>query len=116
MKKFTFKNDIATGRFRSFALESCDIKLGGIIVGYINEISSRYGIVNPNDGKYTIRFMVRKKELMEDKNPNCEWKWVTFKYKTNSIQDAKDFVKKHSEEIQKQFNLFIDERKESKGN
>ncbi len=105
MKKFTFKKYIPTGKWKSFNLrELWDIKLDKKIVGQV------FGDKSFDPPKlYNIRFMVCKKDIMEDKNPNCEWKWITLKYSPPSFQKAKDFIMKHSDDIQEQFNLFIDE-------
>jgi hypothetical protein len=100
MKKFTFKINAPTGRFRSFSSTFCDIKLNGIVVGNIIEIKSI-------PCTFRIGFMVTKKDIMEDKNPNCEWKWIWIKHKPHTIQDAKDFVTKYSKEIQEQYSLHI---------
>ena len=109
MNKFTFKIHERTGRYRTFQAKYCDIKLLGKKVGGIQEITNLYSNNDENVGKFRIGFMVWKKDIMEDKNPNCEWKWIWLKYKPSSIQEAKDFIIKYSEDIQKRFNLYIRE-------
>ena len=108
MQKFTFKNHIHSGKWKSFEPEGCFVKLGRAKVGNIQEIRS-YSITDPNAGKFSISFQVIKKDIMEDKNPNCLWKWITLKYKPSSLKEAKDFVVKFSEDIQKKFHLYIEE-------
>jgi hypothetical protein len=103
MSKFTFKKyPRATGLagVAEAGREYYDIKLKGIYVGIFGK--------NHSNEKFDIRFQIIKKDIMEDGNPNCEWKWITLKYKTSSSQEAKDFLIKFSEEIQKKFNLYID--------
>jgi hypothetical protein len=100
--KFTFKKHISTGRYRSFeTTEFWDIKLDKIVVG---SLSSEKSI---GERKFNIHFMVWKKDIMEDGNPNCGWKWILLKYKPSSFQEAKDFLVKFSDDIQKQFNLYL---------
>lgn len=101
MKKFTFKIHKSTGRYSSFYPDYCDIKLNGIKVGGIQQTKN----IIPN--KFSIGFMVVKKEDMENKNPNCEWEWVWLKHKTDTIQEAKEFIIKLSDEIQEQLNLYM---------
>jgi hypothetical protein len=103
MSKFTFKKyQKATGLagVAEAGRENYDIKLNKVIIGGLGR--------NHSYDKIDIRFKVRKKDIMEDNNPNCEWKWVTLKYKPSSFQEAKDFLIKFSEDIQKQFNLRIE--------
>jgi len=96
MKKFTFKIHYPTGRFRSFDHIYCDIKLENVLVGSIQEI---------NMNTFQIGFMIIKKDIMEDNNPNVEWKWVWLKWKPKSIKEAKDFILTNSKLFQERFNF-----------
>lgn len=78
--KFTFKTEKPTGRYRSFFSESHDIKLKKMKVGSIVDIT------------WQIRLMVLKDDINEDGNPNCEWKWITLKKESASLQEAKDWL------------------------
>lgn len=43
------------------------------------------------DRKWTIGFAIEKKE--PDDNPNCPWKWIYLKHKTDSEEDARSYAK-----------------------
>lgn len=86
-KKFTFKTEKSTGAYRSFYDDIHYIKYEGKIVGSIDAKT------------HQIRLMVYKNDIMEDKNPNCEWKNIFMKNEFDSIPQAKDFLNKHIEQI-----------------
>jgi len=95
--KFTFKKYRPIGRYRSFEpQDNYDIKLNGKMVGNIKE----------DERKFTIGFKVNKKDPMEDKNPNCSWKFVRLKRKFDSAEEAIEFIKINTEKIQIQFDLY----------
>lgn len=77
-KKFTFKTEKPTGKYKSFDPTTYYIKLDGYKVGLINE-----------DKPHKISLMVEKNERFTDNNPNCPWKWITLKHESNSIDEAK---------------------------
>lgn len=104
--KFTFKNYEHTGRYRSFDSEGCEIKLKGKVVGFINEITS-FGKPHPLEGKFRITLMLVKKDIMEDRNPNCPWKNAAMLHTADSLKDAKEFVQKFNDEIQRKFNIYL---------
>ena len=93
LKKFTFKTTKPTGKFKSFETPYHEIFLNKIQVGIIDHLS------------FDIRFMVIKKDINEDKNPNCPWKWIQLKRKSNSLQSAKDFILNYNDLIQEKYNL-----------
>jgi len=66
--KFTFKTERPTGRYRSFYSSNHIIKLKKIPVGMIYPS----GLDSP---PFSIHLQVIKKDLMEDGNKNCEWRW-----------------------------------------
>jgi hypothetical protein len=78
--KFTFKTEKPTGRYRSFYRKNHDIKIKKKKVGSIV------------DREWKIRLMVLKSDINEDGNPNCEWKWITLKKESASLQEAKDWL------------------------
>jgi hypothetical protein len=96
MKKFTFKTNKSTGRYRSFYSDTHDIKLNKKLIGHI-------------DAKFpfAIRFMIIKSNINEDKNPNCKWKWILLKQESNSLQEAKNWLNENTELIQKKYNLYL---------
>lgn len=96
---FTFKTIKSTGRYRSFYPDEIQIKRNKKQVGNIDSS----GLNNP---PFKIRFMVIKKDIMEDKNQNCEWKWITLKKEFNSIEETKKFLNNNFEEINNNFKLY----------
>jgi hypothetical protein len=96
MKKFTFKTNKSTGRYRSFYSDTHDIKLNKKLVGHIND-----------KFPFTIRLVVIKSDINEDKNPNCQWKWITLVHISNSLQEAKIWLNENAELIQKKYNLYL---------
>lgn len=36
--------------------------------------------------------MVMKNQTITDNNPNCPWKWIALKHRSESLEAAKDFV------------------------
>ena len=79
--KFTFKTEKSTGRYGSFYPDLHYIKIKGKQCGSIND-----------KVPYGIRFMVVKKDINEDGNPNCEWKWIQIKKESKTLQEVKDFL------------------------
>jgi len=96
--KFTFKTTKATGRFRSFSHDTHDIKLNNKIVGQISDAKS--------DIPFDISLIVKKNDINSDGNPNCVWKWIRLKKKSNSLQEAKDFLNEHVDSLLAKYNLF----------
>ncbi len=94
--RVTFKTDQPVGRYRSFDSPTHTIKVNGVEVGVIC------------DGVFTIRLMVMKTQEELDSNPkssNCKWRWVTLAKKSESLQEAKDFVKNNISAITNKFDL-----------
>jgi hypothetical protein len=91
---FTFKTERATGKYRSFSPDRHVIKLNRKEVGLIEDKKP-----------YKIRLAVIKKDIMEDKNPNCPWKWITLKHESESLDDAKKFLKENYDRIMELFNI-----------
>lgn len=88
MKKFTFKTEHPTGRYRSFEKDLHIVKYNKVEVGTISD-----------DKPCHVKLRVIKGDILEDGNVNCEWKWVTLKKDFSSVQEAKDFLNQHVEEI-----------------
>lgn len=93
-KRFTFKTECSTGKYRSFYPDSHYIKLNKIVCGKIEDKLP-----------YTIRLQVIKTNINEDGNPNCAWRWVTFKKEFNTLKDAKEWLNRNFEEINKSFKI-----------
>lgn len=58
---------------------------------------------------WTISIMVMKTELITDNNPNCNWKWVTFKTKFLIPDQAKIWLQEKIEEIVEIYHLRFEE-------
>ena len=86
--KFTFKTHRETGKYAWLHKPSHKILLSKNWVGSIDP-----------EKPYLIRLMVMKKDLMEDKNPNCPWKWIRLKHESESLQEAKDFLNENIDAI-----------------
>lgn len=93
---FTFKTTRATGHYRSFHSDQHDIKIKKVVVGMIS------------DRDWVIRLQVTKKDINEDGNPNCPWKWITLKKQSASLEEAKEFLNRNYEAIRAKFNIHID--------
>jgi len=96
--KFTFKTIKPTGRWKSFEHNINEIKIKGKVVGVIRD-----------EKPYKIRLQVIKKDIMEDNNANCEWKWITLKKESESLQEAKDFLNKYVSEINNKYKIYLGE-------
>lgn len=106
MKQFTFKKNIPTGYYAHFETEYHDIKLEGDIVGCITECKSYGTKKRSDDGKFAIGLKVWKKDIYEDGNPNCAWKWIYLKYRANSGEEARDFIRKYNDKLQELFPIY----------
>ena len=91
---FTFKTDKPTGRYRSFYNPTHTIKIKKVNVGSIG-----------HEPPYKIRLRVIKADIMEDKNPNCDWKWITLSQESNSLVEAKEFLRKNFTVIMEKYNI-----------
>ena len=89
---FTFKTNKPTGRYHSFYPNTYEIKLNKISVGLID-----------SEFPYKIKFRIIKKDINEDGNKNCEWKWITLTRKNDSIYSAKEFLKNNYYKIIENF-------------
>lgn len=65
---------------------------------------------NWQQGKWEVSFAIKKKDIMEDGNPNCEWRWVNFKENFYTDFLAKEFVKEMFDKINStyEFHYFDD--------
>jgi hypothetical protein len=98
--KFTFrKQPRITGKAGiGYPIRSIDIKLRNKKVGQISA---------PNWLKdWEIWVTVLKKDIMEDKNPNCEWRNVRLAILPVSDEDAKEYLQENIEKIIEKFTLY----------
>jgi hypothetical protein len=92
--KFIFKTDKPKGAYAFVHVPHHRIKLNKKEVGSIDDKKP-----------HAIRFMVIKKDINEDGNPHCSWKWITLKHESETLQDAKDFLNENVEAITNKYNL-----------
>jgi hypothetical protein len=92
---FTFKTEKASGRYAFLNTDHHYIKLKRKEVGQIGD-----------EPPHVIRFMVKKKDINEDNNPNCEWKWIKLKRESKSVEDAKQFLRLFYKEIIEKYELY----------
>jgi len=97
--KFTFKTTKATGRYRSFFTDHHDIKFNKFECGCIED-------KNP----HKIRLKVIKKDINEDGNPNCKWKWIILKGEFESVQTAKNSLNENIDKIFELHNIYTGEK------
>lgn len=100
--KFTFKTEKPIGPYSVFYPKHHYVKLKKQKIGFISDI-------NP----YRISLKVIKADIMEDKNSNCSWKWITLKKESKSINEAKEFLNTNFDSLTKKYNLAM-ESEESK--
>jgi len=93
---FTFKTDKPTGPYRSFYDPTHTIKIKKVEVGSIH-----------HQPPHRVRLMVTKTSPNEDENPNCHWKWITLRKEFASVEEAKDFLRKHFHAIMGQYNIWM---------
>ena len=94
MIKFTFKTTRESGKYSWLHNPSHKIKLNKFEVGSID-----------HEMPHKIRLMVIKKDINEDGNPNCDFKWVTLAQKSESVDAAKIWLNENIDRIISQFTL-----------
>jgi len=58
---------------------------------------------------WSIQFSIVKKDIMEDKNPNCIWRNVTLKQKFSSEPEARDWLKTNLDMLSEKFTFYLHE-------
>ena len=94
--KFTFKTHKETGQYAWLHKLHHNILLSKNWVGSINP-----------EKQYLIRLMVMKKNMDEDSNTNCPWKWITLKNESETLADAKEFLNKNINAILTKYTIRI---------
>lgn len=100
MKKFTFKTEQPTGRYRSFDKPTYHIKYDKKEVGYIK-------LEKPH--KIHLQVLKTEEDLKKSENNiNCEWRWLRIKYEFESVDAAKLWLNENIEKILNAFSLYIE--------
>jgi hypothetical protein len=92
--KFTFKTEKSTGHYRSFYPDNHYIKIKNVRVGAISDTAP-----------YKIRLQVIKSDILEDGNPNCDWKWIQLRKESTTLQEAKDWLNDNFEILMKKYKI-----------
>lgn len=87
---FTFKTIKPKGRWASFNSNENQIKLNKKQVGSIDD-----------EIPFKIRLMIIKKDIGEDGNTNCPWKWIQLKHEFESIKQAQIWLNQNFERLNK---------------
>jgi len=95
---FTFKTEKSTGRYRAFYSDNHAIKLNKIEVGFIDD-----------EFEHMIHLRVLKDDPKTSTNPNCKWKWIKFKQKFKTLQEAKTWLNENFDLICNTFKLYSEE-------
>ncbi len=100
MKKFTFKTEKPKGygRFNFIHQSMHYIKLNGKVCGSIDD-----------KHPHKIRLTVIKKDIMEDGNGNCTWKWITLKQESDTLDLAKEYINLNFELINSIYQIRTEE-------
>lgn len=101
MKKFTFKTEQPTGQWSSFYSPTHLIKYNKKVCGNLS------GDNLASDRNVKIRLSIIKKDINEDNNPNCTWRWIQFKKVFTTLQEAKNWLNENREKIFSQFELYL---------
>jgi hypothetical protein len=97
-KKFTFKTERVAGSYAGFYPDYIYIKHNKIKVGNID-----------SKKPYGISLKIYKKDIMENGNPNCEWRWAHFKKEFESVDAAEAWLNDNREEIFKLYKIYYQE-------
>jgi hypothetical protein len=94
--KFTFKTEKPTGKHKSLYPDTHYIKLQGHEVGVISHAYP-----------FEIRLKVVKKDINEDSNPNCVWRWLTLARPSDSLVEAQAYLNRHIGTIMELCELYM---------
>jgi hypothetical protein len=61
--------------------------------------------ISEKDGKFVIHLSVLKKDINEDGNPNCAWRWIWLNKRSDTLEEVTDFLNSAKEEILRRYNL-----------
>jgi hypothetical protein len=96
-KQFTFKTEKPTGKWKSFSSDTHLIKLDKKQVGEISD-----------EENHEISLYVIKNETdlaKPNNNKNCDWKTITFKKQSKTLEEAKIWLNEHFESINSTYTL-----------
>jgi hypothetical protein len=85
----------------AYPYQDSDIKVNKKKCGYI---------VAPNHSNRTLwkaQICVKKKDINEDGNPNCPWRWMYIIKKFKEESEARLYIKKNLKRIIEKYNLTL---------
>jgi hypothetical protein len=80
------------------------IKIDGKDVGRIAPPSW-----SSNNKQWVIRLTINKKDINEDGNPNCSWKWVELVKRFDTEESAREYLKENKDKIFGNLDLYYSE-------
>ena len=87
-KNFTFKTEKPTGKFSSFYNSYHYIKYKGKSVGTIEDKTFKISL-------HVLKTEEDRKKVND--NPKTNWKWITLKKESKTLDEAKQFLKEKVE-------------------
>jgi len=102
MTKVTFKkHPEMTGRAGiGYPYQNVDVKIKKKKFGEISAPTWQ-----TEDNRWSISVMVVKKQIDEDGNTNCPWKWIHFKQRFVKEEHAREWIQEYIDEIIKKYVL-----------
>lgn len=95
MATFSIREIKPTGKWKSFSESEYQVKLDKQIVGELVYKKS-----------FKVRLMVIKKDINEDGNPNCIWRWAILKTsELKTKEEVKSWLNENATAIIAHFNL-----------
>lgn len=99
--KLTYKNNNPTGRYSSFHSKSIHVKLNGKEFAIISEKSV---LDNSDRLKWGIQICIFDTDKV---NPNCKWKWVFMKFRSDNSEDIKNWLETNIETLYKKYEFWM---------
>lgn len=98
--KFTFKKHPALTGLAAVghSKQSIDCKIKKKVFGTIDAPTWR-----TKDRKWSIRIMIEKDQ--PDDNPNCAWKWISYKRRFDEPEEAKQWLQDNIDAIRQKYTL-----------
>lgn len=79
----------------------------GITTIYLKIKKKEFGSLKGSFDKWKISIQIVKTDIMEDGNPNCEWKWITFAKIFTSDDEGKKWIQDNIEYIMKKYKVYF---------
>lgn len=102
--KFTFKKNPASGLAQVAKPYGygTDVKLRGKTVGTIRPPNAQ---ALSQDWRAAVMVEKSSPGVPDDGNPNCSWRWITFRTQFSSEEQAREWLRAHAAEIVSRYAL-----------